>query len=287
MSAQDRDQDRDPGGGYPDGARAVAVPDLFFSRDLAALADPLALRVLLWALWRIQRRAAGAPAAVRRADALADPTLDAAAAAVGIEADARPGAIGAALDGLVAAGRLLVVGGVAAVGANVGVGAGAGAGVGVGGDAAAGTGPTSAGGDEAEDAWLVVNDRAGRAERASIRSGRTALPDLPPPPPAPRAASEPDLASVVGLYEANIGLVTPMIAEELAQTAEEYPVAWVADAIREAVRHNARRWSYARAILERWARDGRPEDGDEGDRRGAGGARRRDRDGPYAAWIQH
>ena len=244
--------------GYPDGARATPVPDLLFSRDLAAVADPLALRALLWLIWRVARRPHGAPAAVRAEDAALDPTLDAAAAALGHAAPARAAAVRAALDGLVASGHARSV------------------------RRAAPEGP---------ETWLLVNDRAGRALAAELARGGAALPALAPPAappgapaPTPEAAG---VAAVVALYEANIGLVTPLLADELAEAAATYPAAWIADALREAVRQNARRWAYARAILERWARDGRGEDEDEGDRRGAGRSRRRDSEGPYADWVRH
>lgn len=248
--------------GFPDGARATPVPDLFFSRDLASIADPLALRALLWLLWRVNRRPSRAPAAVRLADAAADETLGAAAAALGIGDADRPAAIGAAFDALIAAGRVLAL-----------------------------TVPDAGEPDGAGVTWLLVNDRTGRAELAALGADRSWLPDLAPAAPAAvvpadDAAAAPGLAEVVALYEANIGLVTPMLAEELTETASTYPLSWVAEAIREAVTHNARRWSYAKAILERWAREGRPEGGDEGDRRGAGGSRQRDSEGPYADWIR-
>jgi len=244
-----------PPGGFPDGARAVPVPDLLFRRDLAGVADPLELRALLWMLWRVARRPAGSPAAIRRADAEIDETLSAVAAALGIPADRRRAAIGAALDALVGAGRLLAA-------------------------------PVAGSGAVDGERWLLVNDRAGREAHAALAAGRARLPDLAPAP-APRPDDAPGaLGEVVALYEANIGLVTPLLAEALAEAAEAYPVGWVADALREAVANNARRWSYVRAILERWAREGRTEDGDEGDRGGARGSRRRDSEGPYAEWVR-
>lgn len=66
-------------------------------------------------------------------------------------------------------------------------------------------------------------------------------------------------AGIFRLYEQNIGLVTPMLAEELAEAAGQYPAEWIEEALREAVTHNRRSWRYIRAILERWARDGRGE----------------------------
>ena len=59
------------------------------------------------------------------------------------------------------------------------------------------------------------------------------------------------------LYEENIGMLTPMIAEELREAERLYPVTWVKDAIKEAVSLNKRNWRYISAILERWSTEGR------------------------------
>jgi len=59
------------------------------------------------------------------------------------------------------------------------------------------------------------------------------------------------------LYEQNIGMLTPMIAEELREAEKLYPVAWIKDAIREAVNQNIRKKSYILAILERWSSEGK------------------------------
>jgi len=59
------------------------------------------------------------------------------------------------------------------------------------------------------------------------------------------------------LYEQNIGLLSPLIADELKDAAEQYPADWIEAAFREAVLHNKRKWSYIRAILRRWETEGR------------------------------
>jgi DnaD/phage-associated family protein len=59
------------------------------------------------------------------------------------------------------------------------------------------------------------------------------------------------------LYEQNIGLLSPLIAEELKDAADHFPMEWIEDAFREAVQHNKRKWSYIRAILRRWETEGR------------------------------
>jgi len=59
------------------------------------------------------------------------------------------------------------------------------------------------------------------------------------------------------LYEQNIGLLSPLIAEELKDAADQYPAEWIEAAFREAVGQNKRKWSYIRAILRRWETEGR------------------------------
>jgi len=59
------------------------------------------------------------------------------------------------------------------------------------------------------------------------------------------------------LYEQNIGMLTPMIAEELREAKKLYPVAWIKDAIKEAVSLNKRNWRYIARILERWSSEGK------------------------------
>jgi len=59
------------------------------------------------------------------------------------------------------------------------------------------------------------------------------------------------------LYEQNIGLLSPLIADQLKDAADQYPQEWIEAAFREAVQHNKRNWSYISAILRRWETEGR------------------------------
>ena len=71
--------------------------------------------------------------------------------------------------------------------------------------------------------------------------------------------------NIFRLYEENVGLLTPMIAEELKEVEATYPEAWVREAFQESVRQNKRSLSYITRILERWAQEGRG-DGEPGRR---------------------
>jgi DnaD/phage-associated family protein len=63
--------------------------------------------------------------------------------------------------------------------------------------------------------------------------------------------------NIFSLYEQNIGIITPMIAEELKEAERLYPPQWIEDAFREAVTLNKRSWRYIARILERWASEGK------------------------------
>ncbi len=59
------------------------------------------------------------------------------------------------------------------------------------------------------------------------------------------------------LYEQNIGPLTPIIADELRDAEQTYPLRWVEEAIELAVQNNVRKWRYVLSILERWRQEGK------------------------------
>jgi DNA replication protein len=127
-------------------------------------------------------------------------------------------------------------------------------------------------GDRTEELYFV-NNPMGRAAVEAIARGEWPA-ELEP-------AGRPN---VFTLYEQNIGLLTPLIADELREAEQIYPAAWIEDAFREAVSLNKRSWRYIRAILERWRTEGR---GDETGRRPAEADRRRYIEGEYSDYIEH
>ena len=86
------------------------------------------------------------------------------------------------------------------------------------------------------------------------------------PPHTPPWEGAPERSNVFALYEDNIGMLNPMIADELREAEELYPLDWLEDAFREAVGQNKRSWRYIARILERWEREGRSnrDDGEPG-----------------------
>jgi DnaD/phage-associated family protein len=63
--------------------------------------------------------------------------------------------------------------------------------------------------------------------------------------------------NIFTLYEQNVGLLLPLVAEELREAEEHYPRDWIEEAFRQAVQQNKRKWSYIRAILRRWETEGK------------------------------
>ena len=74
--------------------------------------------------------------------------------------------------------------------------------------------------------------------------------------------------TVFALYEENIGILTPMIADAIREAEATYRREWIEEALRIAVERNARNWRYVAKILERWQQEGRSlETGGRDDRR--------------------
>jgi len=111
--------------------------------------------------------------------------------------------------------------------------------------------------DGAREDVYFLNIESDRQVMAKIKNGELALAGLKAGGqdyPDVEAEPQPDIFT---LYEQNIGMLTPMIAEELKEAEKLYPEAWIRDAIKEAVTHGKRKWSYISAILERWSVEGK------------------------------
>ena len=62
--------------------------------------------------------------------------------------------------------------------------------------------------------------------------------------------------NVFKLFEQEIGVLTPMIAQSLGDDEDEHGPAWVCEAIKIASQRGARNYKYISAILKRWKVDG-------------------------------
>lgn len=110
--------------------------------------------------------------------------------------------------------------------------------------------------DGAPEDIYFLNTESDKQVVAKIQSGELILPGLKTGEQILEVTTEP-APDIFTLYEENIGMLTPMVAEELKAAEKLYPQGWIGDAIREAVKQNKRKWSYISAILERWSAEGK------------------------------
>jgi DNA replication protein len=204
--------------GFPAGARATAVPSLFFSQLMPLIEDAAELRVTLYAIYALARRK-GYPRFVTERELRSEAPLMASLGDGG-EVVAHE-ALRRGLDLAVARSSLLRV------------------------DIERAGKP---------EQLYLLNTPSDRRAADSIRDGRTELGRaLPPEQGVPASKRE----NVFQLYEENIGPLTPLVAEELREAEQLYPYEWLEEALREAALLNKRSWRYASRILERWATEGR------------------------------
>jgi len=97
----------------------------------------------------------------------------------------------------------------------------------------------------------------GRDTRSRRIAGTTGLSDTTRKMHNVQVQVQVERPNIFTLYEQNIGLLAPLIADELKDAADHYPAEWIEAAFREAVQHNKRKWSYIHAILRRWETEGR------------------------------
>jgi DNA replication protein len=100
-----------------------------------------------------------------------------------------------------------------------------------------------------------LNSPADRADLAGVQSGQFKLGGFKTVKPQQGTGEKPP--DIFSLYEDNIGLLTPMIAEELKDALATYPEEWLREAVKEAVALNKRSWRYIARILEHWATEGK------------------------------
>jgi len=102
-----------------------------------------------------------------------------------------------------------------------------------------------------EDVYFVNTVRGRNAVRA-IEAGRFVPGDRQTP-----IALVDERPNIFALYEENIGPLSPLISDQLRAAEQDYPPAWIEEAIRLAVERNARNWRYIAAILQRWESEGK------------------------------
>jgi DNA replication protein len=204
--------------GFPSRAEVTPIPNLFFTVVMPQIRDVAELKTVLHIFWLLSRRR-GYPQFVTCTELLADPILMGGIEAVG---EPKEEVLRRALQQAVQHGIMLHV--------------------------------RIDRKGQSEDAYFI-NSETAREATNKIKQG-----ELSPLVLAPRNGEEAEikpLPNIFSLYEQNIGLLTPMIAEQLQEAEGLYPADWIESAFKEAVALNKRKWKYIASILERWAIEGK------------------------------
>lgn len=113
-------------------------------------------------------------------------------------------------------------------------------------------------GESQEDLYFLNTDK-GRQLVGKLRSGEIDIGQVVRSP-VDTVVARVDRPNIFALYEQNIGLLTPIIADELREAENTYPADWIEDAFKQAVAYNRRNWKYIQRILERWAMEGKSDE---------------------------
>lgn len=215
--------------GFPAGpTRFTPIPDQFFAALLPEIDDLAELQLTLYLFWSLNRQQ-GSPRYLTLRELEAEGLLLTAlgAAQPGADAATLLSTLHQALERALERGTLLRL-------------------------------SVSSAGDESADPqvehYIFVNTPQGRKAVAEVKAGTLVL-------ERPGVVHEPHISqprpSIYELYERNIGVLPPLLSEELKEAEQTYPPDWIEDAFRIAVAQNARRWRYIHSILERWTREGK------------------------------
>jgi DnaD/phage-associated family protein len=204
--------------GFPAGRQTIVrVPNSFFTELLPAIDDLAELKVTLYCIWLLNHKR-GELRYTRLEELAADERF---LASLGASAEDALEALQSGLERAEARGTLLRV--------KIRL-------------------------SEGKEDWYFLNSEHGRMALERIERGETdqLLEGLPE-----NTSLQAQRPHIFLLYEQNIGIIQPMVAEELREAERTYPPHWIEDAFREAVELNKRNWRYIRRILERWAAEGK------------------------------
>lgn len=204
--------------GFPAGKTSFTpIPDLFFSELLTTIDDLAELKLTLYMFWSLNRQR-GDPRYMTLSELESEgPLLSALSSG---EADPIA-TLRAAADRAVARGVLLQI---------------------------------VIEGESGRTDYLFLNTPKGRKAVEQVKRGELILEYT-------GHVREPHIARehprIFELYEQNIGLLQPLLVEDLQEAQETFPDEWIVEAFKIAVEHNVRNWRYIKSILERWAREGK------------------------------
>lgn len=206
---------------FPRGVQFTPVPNPLLAGLLEEIDDIAELKVTLRVVWALNRKKTPLPF-VTSDEICSDRSV---AAMLNVTGDELERLVNASLEQAVQRGTLLAV-------------------------------PSS---DESEFRYLLNTEpvRAGLV-RKGVEIPEHSEPKAGLSAETQQSESRPELhKGVFKVYEENIGVMSPLIAESITAALQEHPESDVIDAIRVAVEANARSWKYVTAVLQRWAVEGR------------------------------
>jgi DnaD/phage-associated family protein len=206
--------------GFPANSRATPLPNLFFTSLLPQMDSLAELKALLHLFWAIYQKR-GYPRYVTWGELLADNTLRQSLEGGGGDQSVKE-KLQKALEQAERRGTIL---------------------------------PLTLEREGKKHQLYFINDEASRQAIDRIERGELALGGIVTQGQFEGGGGE--QRDIYTLYEQNIGILTPMIAEELKEAEATYPAPWIESAFREAIDLNRRNWRYISRILERWAAEGK------------------------------
>jgi DNA replication protein len=215
-------------GGFPPRPDVTPLPNIFFSEALPRMESPAEIKVVMQVFFLLSRKK-GYPRFISFEELRNDPVLVKGLGGYG--GDMRE-IIGNALEDAAGHGILLHI-------------------------------PVDVEGKP--DEAYFINNEAERETIAKIREGKLKIPKITIRKVEETAVEQP--SDIYNLYEQNIGILTPILAEELQEAEHRYPPEWIQEAFRIALRANVRNWKYINGILKRWEREGKQDGKHVGDTR--------------------
>ncbi len=235
-------------GGFAESGRTIPLPREFFSRLLNEVGDLVELKLTLYLLWRVHLKRSY-PRVVARREILADRGF---LSGLAIPGEPVRETLARGLRLVTARGTFLQL--------RVKI-------------------------DDRAESLFLVNTPGNRKAADRIVAGEL-LPELrdvrPVDPSLPL-----ERPNIFRLYEQNVGILTPLIADQLRDAENTFPPDWVEEAFREAVTRNRRNWRYIQKILERWASEGKRDGAAQRDPAEASGKSDSYWTGRYGHLIRH
>jgi DNA replication protein len=214
--------------GFPQRSEVTPLPNIFFSEVLPRIENADEIKVVMQVFFLLSRKK-GYPRFIRLAELNNDPVIIKGLS--GSEGNLRDLVV-KAMEGAVGHGILLHI-------------------------------PVDVEG-EADEAYFI-NNEAEKDTISRIREGKLKIPSVAVRETGETIIQQP--SDIYNLYEQNIGMLTPILAEELQEAEHRYPAEWIEEAFRIALRSNVRNWKYINGILKRWEREGKQDGKYVGDTR--------------------